>query len=37
MWVVDEKRNMRVKSRGQNDGEEEDDMPGMDLGVEYKE
>lgn len=37
MWVVDEKRNMRVKKREQNNGKAEDDVPGIDLGAEHKE
>lgn len=30
--VVDEKRNMKVKEIRQNNGEAEDDVPGMDVG-----
>lgn len=34
---MDEKRNMRARTREQNDGKAEDDVPGMDLGAQHKE
>lgn len=37
MRVVDGKRNMRNKTRGQINEKAEDDVPGTDLGAEHKE
>ena len=37
MRVVDGKRNMRDKTRGQIYEKAEDDVPGMDLGAEHQE
>lgn len=37
VWFVGEKRNMRVKTREQNNRKAEDGVPGMDLGAEHKQ